>query len=144
MIWTFHHYSHHSNSHVSMIQTHTSPETRHVAIYDECRQEPMSVRLSSRKPVVWRGNIWIRNECISQRGLCPVVGLAVQDGDEDRQMKAWIWICSSQLYGFWRSGLHRTNKMHSFSNYVVVLVFFIVLLSVIVCWRKHFCGPWQK
>ncbi len=64
--------------------------------------------------------------------------------DEDRQMKAWIWICSSQLYGFWRSGLHRTNKMYSFSNYVVVLVFFIVLLWVIVCWRKRFLWPMAK
>ncbi len=36
---------------------HNSPETRHVAICDECRREPMSVRLSCRKHVVRSGNI---------------------------------------------------------------------------------------
>ncbi len=53
-----------------IFQTHTSPETRHVAICDECRREPMSVWLSCRKRVVWSGNIWIRNERVSQSGLC--------------------------------------------------------------------------
>ncbi len=36
-----------------IFQKHTSPEhVRHVAICDECRREPMSVRFSCRKPVV--------------------------------------------------------------------------------------------
>ncbi len=38
-----------------------SPETRHVAICDECRWEPMSVRLSC--------NIWIRNERVLAQAL---------------------------------------------------------------------------
>ncbi len=59
------------------------------------------------KPVIWSSNIWIRNEHISQCGLC---GFS-RDGDEDSRIKAWIWVCSSQSYGFWRSGLQRTNKM---------------------------------
>ncbi len=36
-------------AHARIFQTHTSPETRHVAICDECRREPMSVRLFCRK-----------------------------------------------------------------------------------------------
>ncbi len=55
--------------------------------------------------------------------LFTVTGLAAQDGDEDRRIKAWIWVCSSQSYGFWRSGLQRTNKMVSFRNYVVYWYF---------------------
>ncbi len=42
-------------------------------------------------------------------------------GDEDRRMKAWIWVCSSQLYG-----LQRMNKIVSCHNYVVVLVVFFL------------------
>ncbi len=53
-----------------IFQTHTSPETRHVAICDECRRKPMSVRLSCRKTCHLKCNIWIRNERVSQRGLC--------------------------------------------------------------------------
>ncbi len=113
---------------------------RHVAICDECRQEPMSVRFSCRKPVVWSGNIWIRNE-LSQRAGFIVYGRWTRDGDEDRRVKAWIWVCSSQSYGFWRSGLQHTNKIVSFRNYVAVLVFFMVLLSVTACRRKR-CFLW--
>ncbi len=80
------------------------------------------------KPVVWSGNIWIRNKRVSQQARAlplTVAGLAALDGDEDHRMKAWIWVCSSQSYGFWRSGLQRTNtfKIVSFRNYVVVLLF---------------------
>ncbi len=56
-------------------------------------------------------------------------------------IKAWIWVCSSQSYGFWRSGLQRMNKIVSFRNYVAVLVFYIVLLSVTACPRKRFLWP---
>lgn len=38
---------------------------------------------------------------------------AAQDGDEDPQMKAWIWFCSLKSNGFWRYGLHPTNKINS-------------------------------
>ncbi len=40
-------------------------------------------------------------------------------GDENRQMNAWIWICSSQSYG-----LQSMNQIVSCRNYVAVLVFF--------------------
>ncbi len=73
--------------------------------------------------------------------LFTVAGLAARDGDEDRRIKAWIWVCSSQSYGFWRSGLQRINKIVSFRNYVAVLVFYIVLLSVTACPRKRFLWP---
>ncbi len=40
-------------------------------------------------------------------------------GDENRLMKAWIWVCSSQFYG-----LQCMNKIVSCCNYVAVLEFF--------------------
>ncbi len=46
---------------------------------------------------------------------------------------AVVWI--------WRSGLQHTNKIVSFRNYVAVLVFFMVLLSVTACRRKR-CFLW--
>ncbi len=67
-----------------------------------------------------------------------VAGFAARDGDEDLRIKAWIWVCSSQSED---SGLQRTNKIVSFRNYVAVFVFFIVLLSVTACRRKH-CFLW--
>ncbi len=134
-------------AHAHIFQTHTSPETRHVAICDECRREPMSVRLFCRK------TCRLKRQHLNSEGArrqsaralpFTVTGLAARDGDEDRRIKAWIWVCSSQSYGFWRSGLQRMNKIVSFRNYVAVLVFFIVLLSVTACPRKNaFCGPWQ-
>ncbi len=41
-------------------------------------------------------------------------------GDEDRRMKARIWVCSSQLYGL----LQRINTIVSCHNYLAVLVCF--------------------
>ncbi len=127
-----------------IFQKHTSPETQlHVAICEECRREPMSVRFSCRKPVVWSGNIWIRNE-LSQRAGFIVYGRWTRDGDEDRRIKAWIWVCSSQSYGFWRSGLQHTNKIVSFR---IMLRFWCFLWFY--CQSQHvgenaaFCGPWQ-
>ncbi len=92
---------------------------------------------SAVKPVVWSGNIWIRQS--ARALLFTVAGLAARD--EDSRIKAWIWVCSSQSYGFWRSGLQRINKIVSFRNYVAVLVCYIVLLSVTACPRKRFLWP---
>ncbi len=118
-----------------IIQIHTSPETQHVAICDECRREPMSVRLFCRKACrLKRQHLNSKRACQSARALL-FIGLATRDGDVDHRIKAWIWVCSSQSYGFWRSG---TNKIVSFRNYVAVLVFFMVLLSVTACRRKRF------
>ncbi len=44
--------------------------------------------------------------------------VTVEDGDEDCWIQIWIWVCSSQSNGFWRSGLQRTNKIDSFCNSV--------------------------
>ncbi len=103
----------------------------------------MSVRLSCHKTCRLKRqhlNLWRARQ--SARALrFTVAGLAARDGEEDRRIKAWIWVCSSQSYGFWRSGLQRTNKMVSFRNYVAVLVFFIVLLSVTACRRKCLLWP---
>ncbi len=92
---------------------------------------------SAVKPVVWSGNIWIRQ--LARALLFTVAGLAARV--EDSRIKAWIWVRSSQSYGFWRSGLQRMNKIVSFRNYVAVLVFYIVLLSVTACPRKRFLWP---
>ncbi len=88
------------------------------------------------KPVVWSGNIQSAHAF-----LFTVTGLAAQDGDEDRRIKAWIWVCSSQSYGFGRFGLQHTNKIVSFRNCVVFLVYFIVILSVTACRRKCLLWP---
>ncbi len=96
------------------------------------------------KPVVWSGNIWIRNERVSQRGLCCVRSLdSLLGWDEDRRMKAWIRVCFSQSYRFWRSGLQRMNKTVSCRNYVAVLMFFIVYCQSPHVGGNTFCGPWQ-
>ncbi len=68
------------------------------------------------KPVVWSGNIWIRKERMVSAGFAANGHWTCCD--EDRRIKSWIWVCSSQSYGFWRSGLQRTNKIVSFRNYV--------------------------
>ncbi len=65
--------------------------------------------------------------------------VAAEDGDEDRWIKAWIWVCSSQSYRFWR--LQFPNKIDSFCNYVAFLVYFMVLLSVTACRRKCLLCP---
>ncbi len=106
-----------------------TPEIRHVAICGECRREVFVLRQHL--------NL---NEHVGQRGLCCLWSLdsLLGDGDEDRRMKAWIWICSTQSCGFWRSVLQRTNTIVSCRNYVAVLVYFIVLLSVTACRRKRF------
>ncbi len=46
-------------------------------------------------------------------------------GDEDRRMKARIWVCSSQVYGL----LQRFNTIVSCRNYLAVLVFFYSSVS---------------
>ncbi len=83
-------------AHARIFQTHTSPETRHVAICDECRREPMSVRLFCRKPVVWSGNIWIRKErVVNQRGLCCLRSLDLLLGNKGLDLGlflAVVWI----------------------------------------------------
>ncbi len=128
-----------TRSHLSKTTPHQK-HVRHVAICDECRREPMSVRFSCRKPVVWSGNIWIRNE-LSQRAGFIVYGRWTRDGDEDRRVKAWIWVCSSQSYGFWRSGLQHTIKLFHFVIMLRFWCFFMVLLSVTACRRKR-CFLW--
>ncbi len=45
------------------------------------------------------------------------------DGNEDHRMKAWIWVCSSQLYG-----LQHTNKLFN----VIMLWFWCFFYSSIV------------
>ncbi len=62
-----------------IIQTHSSKES---VICDECRREPMSFDYPAVKPVVWSGNIWIRNERISKRGLCRLRSLDLLPGME--------------------------------------------------------------
>ncbi len=57
-------------------------------------------------------------------------------GDENRQMNAWIWICSSQSYG-----LQSMNQIVSCRNCCGFGIFFIVLLSGTACRRKCFLWP---
>ncbi len=80
---------------------------------------------------------------IGQRGLCCLRSLDSLLGTEMKitRMKAWIWVCSSQPCGFWRSGLQCMNKIVSCRDYVAVLLLFIVLLSVTACRRKRFLWP---
>ncbi len=120
-----------------IFQKHTSPETVGMLQFVTNAGES---QWAFDSPAVWSSNIWIRNE-LNQRTGFIVYGRWTRDGDEDRRIKAWIWVCSSQSYGFWRSGLQHTNKIVSFRNYVAVLVFFMVLLSVTACRRKR-CFLW--
>ncbi len=60
----------------------------------------MSVRLFCRKPVFEAATFEFVTDASVRALLFTVTGLAAQDGDEDRRIKAWIWVCSSQSYGF--------------------------------------------
>ncbi len=96
------------------------------------------------KPVVKFLEVPIFERVTSESVWVLLLTVTAQDGDEDHWIKAWIWFCSSQSYGFWRFGLQRTNKIDSFCNYVAFLVYSILWFY---CQSQHvgenaFCVPW--
>ncbi len=95
------------------------------------------------KPVVKFLEVPIFERVTSESVWVLLLTVTAQDGDEDHWIKAWIWFCSSQSYGFWRFGLQRTNKIDSFCNYVAFfgVFYFMVLLSVTACRRKRLLCP---
>ncbi len=108
-------------AHACIFQTHTSPETWHVAICDECRRDPMSVRLSCRKPVVWSGNIWIRNERISQRGLycLRLVFFIVLLSFTACRRKRFLWAMANKVNITWQVKVKWLQKCYWFWGFKV-------------------------
>ncbi len=87
----------------------------------QSRREPISIRFFCSKICC--------NECVS-------AGIAVFgrcSGWTQRSLNKG----SSQSYLFWRFGLQRMNKIDPFVIMLRFLVYFMVLLSVTACRRKH-------
>ncbi len=98
----------------------------------QSRREPMCIRYFCSKiccKASWSSNFWNCNECVS-------AGIAVFgrcSGWTQRSLNKG----SLQSYLFWRFGLQRMNKIDPFVIMLRLLVYFMVLLSVTACRRKH-------